>query len=104
MVEIIFNMLLYIYIFLCGAFLVVGNIFRFVCWLKSHNSETNMETRYCTYFWNNEWGNECTMAEIENLKEIVRQFEKSNNITNENNSGKNVNISGMADRRHSQNR
>ena len=27
-------------------------------------------------FWDNEWGTECTKEEIQNLKEIIKQFEE----------------------------
>ena len=80
MIGNIFDVLLCIYFILCCTFLVVGNTLRFMYWLKRHNAETSGEMHYCRYFWNNEWGSECTMEELENLKEMVRQFEENNKM------------------------
>lgn len=46
MVRDIFDVSLCIYFILCCAFLVVGNVLRFMCWLKGHKVETNDKMHY----------------------------------------------------------
>ena len=67
--------LLSIFIILYFAYLVTGNIVRFVYWVKCHKTHNGI-THYYLDFWKNEWGTECTEEEIENLKKKIKQFEE----------------------------
>jgi len=55
---------------------VIGNIARFVYWVKSYKARKNPCSNYYLEFWGDEWGMGCTKEEIEKLKQIIRQFEK----------------------------
>ncbi len=71
-----FDGLLSVFVILSFASLVVGNIVRFVYWLKSYKARKNSFFNYYLEFWGDEWGTGCTKEEIEKLNQIIRQFEE----------------------------
>jgi len=76
MLKNFFDGLLSIFIILSFAFLVIGNIARFVYWVKCRKTCAGADIHYYSDFWNNEWGTECTKEEIEELHQIIKQFEE----------------------------
>ena len=75
MLKNFFDGLLSTFVILSFAFLVTGNIARFICWVKCHKIKKDVGIQYF-YLWENEWGTECTKEEIEKLKQIIHQFEE----------------------------
>lgn len=77
MIKTFFDGLLSIYIIFSFVLLAVGNIARFVWWIKSLKIRKSIGMQYLYLdFWENEWGTECTKEEIEQLHQIIRQFQE----------------------------
>ncbi len=72
----LFDGFLNIIIVLSFAFLVTGNIARFICWVKYRKTKKSIGMYYTLDFWGDEWGTECTKEEIADLKHMVKQFEE----------------------------
>ena len=79
--KIIFDGLLSVFIFLLFIGLVIGNIARFIHWIKYSRKKREIDWYY-SEFWNNEWGNECTEEEIEMIEQLVKQLEEKHKETN----------------------
>ena len=76
MLKNFFDGLLSIFVILSFAFLVTGNIARFVCLVKHHILKKSKDIQYY-YLWENEWGTECTKEEIKKLKQMIHQLEEA---------------------------
>lgn len=81
MLKNLFDGLLGFFIILSFAFLVTGNIARFIFWIKHRKTEKNISMYYYLDFWGDEWGTKCTKEEIANLKRMVKQFEEKHKET-----------------------
>ena len=82
MLKNLFDGVLSIFVILSIAFLVVGNIGQFAYWIKRHKIKKDIGMQYFYLdFWDNEWGTECTKEEIQNLKEMIKQFEEKHKET-----------------------
>ncbi len=80
MFKIILDVLLSILFILSILFLITWNIVRFIWWLKSLKKNENLSSQYFSQtFWPNEWGQECTEAEIKELYKILEDFQNKAN-------------------------
>jgi len=77
----LYDGLLSFFIVLSFAFLVTGNITRFMFWVKYRKTKRSIGMHYSLDFWGDEWGTECTKEEIADLKQMAKQFEEKHRGT-----------------------
>ncbi|MCM1064976.1 MAG: hypothetical protein NC420_11020 [Eubacterium sp.] len=76
MLKNLFEGLVSIFIVLSCAFLITGDVTRFVYWVKCCKIDKRIGIHYYFGFWDNERGTECTNEEIKELHQMIRQFEE----------------------------
>lgn len=81
MLKNLFDGLLSIFVILSFAFLVTGNITRFIFGVKYRKTKKDIGMYYSLGFWGDEWGTECTREEMQNLKKMLNQFEEKRKET-----------------------